>query len=288
MTSRADYNNPHGAGELGLPYHFEMLSDTSRVNPFKRAIEQTAKGRIVIESGTGTGVLSALAARAGAEHVFAVELDPKVAEFAKANFERLGLSNISIIQKSTLEVTLDDLQGKQPSLVIAENLSTWQATEPQVQVMNHIAGTLATDEAIFLPTVAANYVELADSNFWFYDVVELRTHYFEFTGIKQPSLRSEPALFSRFEFAKENATKYDHAIELIAQSSGKVNSLRLTSPLQVYSEISFHASDSLMPPVVVPLEKDIEVQAGQKVKVHIKYETLTDWERFTCQAEVVG
>ena len=67
MTSRIEYNNPAGSNTLGLPYHYEMVSDAKRVVPFKQAIQKVSKGKRVLESGCGSAILSILAARAGAE-----------------------------------------------------------------------------------------------------------------------------------------------------------------------------------------------------------------------------
>ena len=57
MTSRITYNNPkNSSGALGLPYHYEMLQDVDRVEPFKKAVQRSCKDKIVLESGTGSGL----------------------------------------------------------------------------------------------------------------------------------------------------------------------------------------------------------------------------------------
>ena len=124
MTSRIDYNNPHGEGQLGLPYHYEMLSDAVRVGPFKQAIQRISNDKVVLESGTGSGVLSILAARAGASQVFSIELDENIAQFTQKNIANSGKDNIKLINKSTLDVNSDDINNQKADVVIAENLST--------------------------------------------------------------------------------------------------------------------------------------------------------------------
>lgn len=289
MTSRIDYNNPQGAGSLSLSYHYEMLSDARRIEPFLRAIQRVCNGKIVLESGTGTGILSILAARAGAKHVYAVEIDPKMADVAAENIQRSGYSSIiTLLRKSTLDVTPDDLRSTRAEVVIAENLSTWQVTEPQNQVMNHITGILAGPDAIRLPEQVDNYVELVEARFRFYDTIELKAHYFQFTGISEPELRSSRGLYSTFDYSSLVPTAFDSSISLVATSSGVVNAVRLTSPIKVYDSVRFHSSDSLMPPVIVPLDHEINVEPGQELLLRIRYSTNTSWETFTCDVSLDG
>lgn len=285
MTSRMDYNNPHGNGELGLPYHYEMVSDTSRVSPFRQAIQNVCKNKIVIESGTGTSVLSLIAAGAGAKMVYAIELDPNIAAFARENIRKSGFKNIKLIEKNTLQVTTQDLDGNKADVVIAENLSTWEVTEPQIQVMNHMIKNLAVANPIGIPHSIDNKLELCYSNYIFEKVIELRTLYFQFSGIPAPDLFSDSVSFENIKMNQVNAVAFEKTIAITVKKSGVINGIRLTSPLIVGEGVLFHSSDSLMPPVVLPLPSDTKVEKGQVIKIKIQYVTNTDWRQFICQIE---
>ncbi len=289
MTSRIAYNNPDGNGSLGLSYHYELLSDQRRLGPLRRAIALTANGRRVLESGAGSGILSILAAKAGARMVYTIEQDPKVSAFTRYNVERSGYSNIiRIIEKDTRCVSLHDIDDLPVDMVIAEHLSTWQVTEAQIPVMNHINKTLATETAIRIPESLVNYAELACSKFLFEDLVDLRTLYFCFSGIRKPIILSGPVEVQRVYFNALNPTFVSRSVKLRATRNGVVNSLRLTSPLVIFQDIHFHSSDSLVPPVIIPLEKDIAVSAGDVVEIHIDYECATDWSRVRCEAQATS
>jgi predicted RNA methylase len=283
MTSRMDYNNPHGDGELGLPYHYEMVSDTVRVTPFRQAIQNTCKGKIVLESGTGTSILSLIAAGAGAKMVYAIELDPNIAAFARKNIEKSGFKNIKLIEKNTLQVTTADLDGNKAEVLIAENLSTWEVTEPQIQVMNHMVKNLAVANPISIPHLIENKLELCFSTYVFEKVIELRTMYFQFSGIPSPELFSDPVVFENVEMNRINPISFEKDILIPVKKSGIINGIRLTSPLIVGEKVVFQSSDSLMPPVIIPLPNDIKVEKGQTIKIKIQYQTNTDWNQFHCQ-----
>jgi predicted RNA methylase len=50
-----------------------MMMDQRRVEAYKVALEQISKGKVVVDVGAGTGVLSIFAAEFEAKKVFAIE-----------------------------------------------------------------------------------------------------------------------------------------------------------------------------------------------------------------------
>jgi hypothetical protein len=83
---------PRPLTRSGLHTQPRMLNDRTRTHGFLRAIRATVKpGDVVIDLGTGTGVLAIGAARAGAKHVYAIEMTG-MADIAQAMFAANGLS----------------------------------------------------------------------------------------------------------------------------------------------------------------------------------------------------
>ena len=69
---------------------YEMLSDSSRIESYKRAIERAVKevkeehGEVhVLDMGTGSGILSILAAKAGASSVVACDIHDSLCDVAR-------------------------------------------------------------------------------------------------------------------------------------------------------------------------------------------------------------
>src|SRR4051812_25102813 len=89
--------------------HANMLLDVTRVHAFARAITATVKpGDVVVDVGSGSGVLAVLAAQAGARRVYAIERGPMgglVREAAKEN----GVSEIvTVIHDDARDATLEE------------------------------------------------------------------------------------------------------------------------------------------------------------------------------------
>jgi precorrin-6B methylase 2 len=87
--------------------HIEMLNDQRRTQAFIEAIQRLVKpGDVVADLGTGTGVLAATAAKAGARRVYAIEAGA-VRHQAERLFQGNGLSErVEIVPGWSTQVTL--------------------------------------------------------------------------------------------------------------------------------------------------------------------------------------
>ena len=92
----------------GLDAHEEMLADRVRVDAYHRAIhEAVSPGDVVLDLGTGTGLLAMFAARAGASRVIAVE-HGEVIELARELAEHNGIDVIEFVRATSRDVTLPE------------------------------------------------------------------------------------------------------------------------------------------------------------------------------------
>jgi len=92
----------------GLSEHEEMLSDAERVNSYHNAIHRLVKpGDVVLDLGTGTGLLAFMASRAGAAKVYAVEHSDFI-DVAREIAHKNGLDNIEFVQANSRDFTPPD------------------------------------------------------------------------------------------------------------------------------------------------------------------------------------
>src|SRR5690242_14709094 len=75
-----------------LSVHREMIFDEVRTSAYARAISLAVKdGDVVVDVGTGTGLLALLAVKAGAKRVYAIE-KTSIIDVARANANKLGVA----------------------------------------------------------------------------------------------------------------------------------------------------------------------------------------------------
>jgi protein arginine N-methyltransferase 1 len=93
---------------IGLNHHRIMLADQTRMDAYARAIAEVVRpGDVVVDVGTGTGVLAMWAAQAGARRVYAIE-PHEIIQVARSVAADNGLENIVFLQADSREVTLPE------------------------------------------------------------------------------------------------------------------------------------------------------------------------------------
>jgi len=89
----------------GLSEHEEMLSDSVRVNAYHQGIRRNVKpGDVVVDLGTGTGLLAFMASRAGAAKVYAVEHSDFI-DVARELADHNNITNIEFVRANSREFT---------------------------------------------------------------------------------------------------------------------------------------------------------------------------------------
>ena len=136
-------------GYLDPAEHAVMVLDEVRVAAYARAIAQVVQpGDVVLDVGTGSGVLAILAARAGARRVFAVDRSG-VVELARRHVQDNGVAGVVDVIRSDL-AALDSLP-EPPRVVLGEQLGNFAPAEHQHRLYA-IARRLARPDAVMIPT----------------------------------------------------------------------------------------------------------------------------------------
>jgi len=102
-----------------LEYHRSLISDTARCEAFHQAIQKVVRpGDVVLDIGTGSGLLAMFACQAGARRVYALE-EGMIGDLAEELFQKNGMSDrITLLRGRSWDIELPE----KVDVVVSETL----------------------------------------------------------------------------------------------------------------------------------------------------------------------
>lgn len=136
------------------PVHIRMLNDRDRTTRYQRAIRSIVKpGDVVVDIGTGSGVMAASAALAGAARVYAIERTD-MAKVARRVFEANHLADrITVIEAQSTDVELPE----RADVLISEIIGDDPLAEDVLAVTNDAILRLLKPSARMIPSLLRLY-----------------------------------------------------------------------------------------------------------------------------------
>lgn len=251
----------------------QCLIDEPRSLTFEKAIKEVVKPEhIVLDVGTGSGIMALFSARAGAKEVYPLEYDPFIAKIAQNNFDNNNFDNIKELFVGDAR-SFDYPENLIFDVVVMELLTTGMVDEFQIQALNNLhKKNKVSPNTIFIPSRQETYVSLANSKFNIYG--------FNFRMVKhlwnnlsenqQGKIMSKTELLSDISFSEINEEVFNKNIIINITEDGIVNSLYLTSTSIFNESLKISDTETLNAPVVIPIP-DIEVKKGDKISINVNY-----------------
>ncbi|MEQ1782841.1 MAG: tetratricopeptide repeat protein, partial [Hyphomonadaceae bacterium] len=142
-------------------WHFPMMADAARNAAYDEALQKAAKGRHVLDIGSGSGLLAMMAARAGAASVTTCEVVPAVAAAAQAIIAANGYSSTVVSHaKRSDALTIGVDMAQRADVLVTEIFSSGLLTEGVLPTLQHAHQHLLTPDAAVIPhrAVARGYL----------------------------------------------------------------------------------------------------------------------------------
>ncbi|CAI9601996.1 unnamed protein product [Staurois parvus] len=121
-------------------WHFIMLNDKKRNQMYQKAIEKAVQAgcRTVLDIGTGTGILSMLAKRAGAPHVYACELSRTMYNLAREVVAANQMQEeIKLLHMKSHDIQVPEHIPEKVSLVVTETVDAGLFGEGILETLIH-------------------------------------------------------------------------------------------------------------------------------------------------------
>lgn len=147
-----------GSGSVPF-WHIPMMNDTARNDAFEAAIKAAIgvagpEARI-LDIGAGSGLLSLMAARAGAQKVVACEMEPMIADMAQQIIAQNGYADrITVHAKPSTELAIGAELDRRVDILVSEILSSDLLTEKVLDTFEDAHRRLLAPEAIVIPRAA--------------------------------------------------------------------------------------------------------------------------------------
>ena len=223
-------------------------------------------------------------ARAGAKHVYAIDIASDIVAFAKTNIRnnRLG-KRITVHQTDAKHF----VRESSVDVVTMQLMDTWLVAEHQGVVMNalHKNGTIG-EKTRLIPYRYQCALTLADYDFSFYGnrmpfVIQSRN--FAVTN-RIAHKNSKPIIVNDIDFAKPVNTLIDSTVTIPIEANGRCNALVLESKTFLAPGISVWGTTDMNMPVIVPIEEK-DVVKGQQINIRIRYTMGQGFNNFNVLVE---
>lgn len=153
-----------------LDFHQCLISDHVRTEAYKKAIfERVRPGDIVADIGTGTGILSLFAIKAGARQVYAIERT-EIIDMARQVARRNGMKEkIHFIHGDSREIELPE----KADVLVTELISEWGFEENIAAVLEDARRRFLREGGTVIPARLENFLVPVENrefyrelNFW--------------------------------------------------------------------------------------------------------------------------
>ena len=267
----------------------ECLLDARRVNIFERAIKESVNPHsVVVDAGTGTGIMAMIAARAGAKKVYALEIDSGIAEMARDSIKKAGYKDvITVLNCNVKDFSLPN--NKSADVLNMELLDTGLISEHQTTAILALKkNRVIDDHTILIPHRVTSSVRLIFYDFNFYGFefpIIIQARNFKATKNIQ-NIMSNFVIYSDVDLRNINTQEVKSKIEIPVDSDGEINACELTTDVYL-SNRRYAATTDMNMPVIIPT-KLLKVKKGDIIEININYQMSKGFETFsllTCKKD---
>jgi len=258
-----------------VEYVYRCLADGERTNAFRDAIEMAVKpGDVVLDLGSGSGIMAVLAARAGAAQVFAIEGGKYLGQASRQVFDDSGYgSKITSICIDARKV--DASCVPKPDVVICEMITTGLIGEMQVPVMKALrASGLIDDRTHIVPAAISTSIALVQTDFQMFGL-DFRfprfVDYFSKSFEQDLTPLSPAECVHKVNFSGELIDIVNIDTTTHITNSGRVNGLLLSSTTSFHGGSTLGKTISYCQPVILPLRPEICASRDETMRVRVGY-----------------
>jgi predicted RNA methylase len=277
----AKYSTP-----FSLLHAASLLSHKSRLEKFMTSIRHVVtEESLVIDIGTGAGVLAILAAKAGANRVIALDINENSIEYARAVAKQNGVDDRIEFIHSHFG---DYYPSERADVVICEMLSSMMLVEQQIPAALHANNHILKKGGSLLPHKVDIYMVPVEC-----DTIHQRWNFSDISFIPLPQTLdrdqatdlSKIALVKAFDFSADDIdTDVDVALSFNIVDDGTVTGFAGMFEACLLPDIKLSMEDGWRD-LYLPLKKSLNAKKGDALQVHLQF-SPGEFDTLSIDAEV--
>lgn len=284
-------------------WHIPMLAHDARNRAYEAAIKaRVSPGDIVLDVGTGSGLLAMMAVRAGAKHVYACELNPVLAATAREIIDRNGFDNkITVIEKHSSQIVIGEDMPVRADVMVTEIFDNGLVGEGALPTIAHAWQALLKPNAEVIPQRAVLKACLISSpHFQSYHTVNevcgfdlspiaalahplsYKDINYDFKTSGTDTALSKPLTLFEWGFSQTPVQSFSVQLSVDALKNGNANAVRLWFDLHLGENIVFstqnpHPQDHWRQ-VCQIIRAPLDVKKNSAVTLHASYNRYFDFK----------
>lgn len=267
-----------------LEYHRQLLADEERTLAYREAIAKTVKpGDVVVDIGTGSGILSFFAAEAGAKRVYAIEQGEMagVAAFLVRHNDKGGV--IHVLNAESTKIDLPE----QADVLVTETMGALGLDENIIGYTLDARARMLRDGAAIVPRrIAVSFVPLELAHeyetqvaWWSkprygLDLAPLRvfaSNSLAFVRLPDEAYAATPAVVLDVDLATVTAAEVTGSATFTASRDATIHGFGAWFTADLAQTISFDSRNTVhWTQVLLPLETPIDVAKGERIDLEVE------------------
>jgi len=240
-------------------WHIPMVNDDERNQAYDLALRRAVKpGDLVLEIGTGSGLVAMMAARAGAGRVVTCEVLPLMADIAREVVAKNGLAErVTVLTRKSTQLRIGaDLPDK-ADVFVSELINIGMLAPNMIPVLQHARENLVKPGGRIIPAAAIVYAALIEapqlarinpvrqiSGFDLSPLDKLRSPGYAQIDMAADLVRqlSQPFRALEFDFRENMPERDARLVQVTATSSGLVHGIAFWFDLVMDEDIVYSSA----------------------------------------------
>ena len=286
-----------------LGAHQTMLADKKRTVAFYNALKESIiPGKsIVLDIGTGTGILAMMAAKLGAKRVFAVEASP-IINLAREIADDNGFAKkIKFIRGYSTNLSLKNTKA---DIIVSETIGFTGLEENIVDIMFDAKRRFGHKETILIPSGISvccaptsdtttnelmNFWEKSISGFSYKKIAQLaKNNLYGRLLIPRETLLSEPEIMFNYKFGGSRLSKKKTTIIFKIKHRGQIAgfALWILVVLSDLQKLNSYTQNNHWQQVFIPLNHSVKTNIGETIRLQLSVGKIKKQVSYTWDYEI--